>query len=152
MCIEMLQILGKKYPQLKDIRIEEVVYDNLYIAKCECEKIGEYIYCKKGRIHNIRPTRILLTNKIFEKKEEDILFIFIHECSHAITPQTERKVKNSYVRIDHSRQFYENFLELLLIAYNANKISYKYTDINELMKRDNRKENIKNDLKIHSKR
>ena len=149
MCIDILHIFGKTYPQFNNIKIEEVSYNNLYIAKCECEKIGEYIYCKKGRIRNIIPTRILLTNKALEKKEEDILFIFIHECSHAITPQTERKVKNSYVRIDHSRKFYENFLELLLIAYNANKISYKYTDINELMKRDNRRENIKNDLKIY---
>ena len=46
-CIEMLHIFDKKYPQFKNIKIEEIDYNNLYIAKCECEKIGEYIYCKK---------------------------------------------------------------------------------------------------------
>ena len=30
-----------------------------------------------------------------KKKDEDLLFIFIHECTHAITPQVERKVKMS---------------------------------------------------------
>ena len=76
-----------------------------------------------------------------KKKENELLFIFIHECSHAITPHRERKVKNKFIRIDHSREFYENFLKLLNIAYNNKLINQKFNNIEELMKKDKRKEN-----------
>ena len=71
--------------------------------------------------------------------------------THAITPQLERKVKNEYIRIDHSRLFYENFLELLNLAYKLKYINFTFSNIKELMIKDNRNENIKNDYKIHSK-
>ena len=114
------------------------------------DKIGDYINVKKGRIINVIPRKILLTEMVMNKNRENMLFIFIHECTHGITPQRERKVKNSYIRIDHSRQFYENFLELLSYAYELNYISYKFNNIEELMKRDNRQENVKNDLKLYN--
>ena len=147
--INLLNDFSKKYPQLKNVNIELVPYNNLYIARCLVDKIGDYINVKKGRIINVIPRKILLTNIVLNKKRENMLFIFIHECTHGITPQRERKVKNSYIRIDHSRQFYENFLELLSYAYELNYISYKFNSVEELMKRDNRKENVKNDLKLY---
>ena len=147
--INLLNDFSKKYPQLKNVNIEFVPYNNLYIARCLVDKIGDYINVKKGRIINVIPRKILLTNIVLNKKRENMLFIFIHECTHGITPQRERKVKNSYIRIDHSRQFYENFLELLSYAYELNYISYKFNSVEELMKRDNRNENVKNDLKLY---
>ena len=147
--INLLNEFSKKYPQLKNVSIEHIPYNNLYIARCLVDKIGDYINVKKGRIINVIPRKILLTDIVLNKKRENMLFIFIHECTHGITPQRERKVKNSYIRIDHSRQFYENFLELLNYAYELNYISYKFNSVEELMKRDNRKENAKNDLKLY---
>ena len=146
----LLNDFSNKYPQLKDVQIEIIPYNNLYIARCLVDKVGNYIPVKKGRILNVIPRKILLTNIVINKKPDDMIFIFIHECTHGITPQRERKVKNNYIRIDHSRQFYENFLDLLSFAYELKYISYKYNNIEELMKRDNRKENIKNDLKLYN--
>lgn len=68
----------------------------------------------------------------------DGVISFIHECAHGITPQRERKVKHEYIRIDHSRQFYENFSELLSFAYERKYISYRFTNIEE-----------RNDLKLY---
>ena len=147
--INLLNDFSKKYPQLKNVNIERIPYNNLYIARCLVDKIGNYINVKKGRIINVIPRKILLTDIVLNKKRENMLFIFIHECTHGITPQRERKVKNSYIRIDHSRQFYENFLELLSYAYELNYISYKFNSVEELMRRDNRQENVKNDLKLY---
>ena len=146
----LLKEFSKKYPQLQNVKIELIPYNNLYIARCLVDKVGNYINVKKGRVINVIPKTILLTDIVMNKKSDDMIFIFIHECTHGITPQRERKVKNNYIRIDHSRQFYENFLELLSYAYDLNYISYKYDTVEELMKRDNRRENIKNDLKLYN--
>ena len=142
---------SKKYPCFKNVEIETCTYNNLYIARCMVDVIGDYEQIKKGRIINVLPKKIILSDVALKKKEEDLLFIFIHECTHAITPRVERKVKNEYIRIDHSRLFYENFLELLDLAYNLIYINYTFSNIKELMIRDNRNENIKNDYKIYSK-
>lgn len=85
-----------------------------------------------------------------KKKEDKLIFIFIHECSHGITPVVERRVKNEYVRIDHSRHFYDNFLRLLNIAFEHKLYSYKPKNIKKLMQKDNRKENIKNDYRRYT--
>ena len=148
--ISLLKEFSKKYPQLKNVNIELIPYNNLYIARCLVDKVGNYIEVKKGRIINVIPKKILLTDIVMNKKSDDMIFIFIHECTHGITPQRERRVKNNYIRIDHSRQFYENFLELLSYAYDLKYISYKYNTVEELMKRDNRQENSKNDLKLYN--
>ena len=115
------------------------------------DKIGEYINVKKGRILNIIPKSIILTTAALEKEEKDLIFIFIHECTHCITPHREKKVKDSYIRIDHSRQFYENFFILIKIANKSKYFDQTFESIEELMKRDNRNENISNDLKIYEK-
>ena len=142
---------SKKYPCFKNVEIETCPYNNLYVARCMVDVIGDYEQIKKGRIINILPRKIVLSDVALKKKEEDLLFIFIHECTHAITPRVERKVKNEYIRIDHSRLFYENFLVLLDLAYNLKYINYSFSNIKELMIRDNRNENTKNDYKIYSK-
>ena len=145
----LLAIFSKTYPQLKDIEIEVIPYNNLFVAKCLVDKIGDYIPVKKGRIYDIIPRKILLTTCAMEKREQELLFIFTHECTHGITPHRERKVKNNYVRIDHSRHFYIQFFKLLLIANEYNYIIRKFATIEELMIRDNRNENMNNDFKIY---
>ena len=148
---KLLMVFSETYPLLKDVVIETEEYSNLYVAKCMVDKIGEYINVKKGRILNIIPKSIILTTAALEKEEKDLIFIFIHECTHCITPHREKKVKDSYIRIDHSRQFYENFFILIKIANKSKYFDQTFESIEELMKRDNRKENISNDLKIYEK-
>jgi hypothetical protein len=148
---KLLNIFSETYPLLKDVVIETEEYSNLYVAKCMVDKIGEYINVKKGRILNIIPKSIILTTAALEKEEKDLIFIFIHECTHCITPHREKKVKDSFIRIDHSRQFYENFFILIKIANKSKYFDQTFESIEELMKRDNRKENISNDLKIYEK-
>tara|TARA_E500000178_G_C16663525_1_gene591751 strand:- start:114 stop:593 length:480 start_codon:yes stop_codon:yes gene_type:complete len=148
---KLLNVFSETYPLLKDVVIETEEYSNLYVAKCMVDKIGEYINVKKGRILNIIPKSIILTTAALEKEEKDLIFIFIHECTHCITPHREKKVKDSYIRIDHSRQFYENFFILIKIANKSKYFDQTFESIEELMKRDNRKENISNDLKIYEK-
>lgn len=148
---KLLLVFSETYPLLKDVVIETEEYSNLYVAKCMVDKVGEYINVKKGRILNIIPKSIILTTAALEKEEKDLIFIFIHECTHCITPHREKKVKDSYIRIDHSRQFYENFFILIKIANKSKYFDQTFESIEELMKRDNRKENISNDLKIYEK-
>ena len=147
--INLLSVFSKYYPNLKNIKLEIVQYNNLYIARCLVDKVGDYINVKKGRVLNIIPKKIIMTDVVMKKKDEELLFIFIHECTHAITPHRERKVKNKFIRIDHSREFYENFLKLLNIAYNNKVIYQKFNNIEELMQKDKRKENVNNDLKLY---
>ena len=147
---KILNLFTKFYPQFSDVQINIIPYNNLYIAKCMCEKDGDFFVHKKNRLINIIPTKIILTQKAMEQKENKLIFIFIHECAHGITPQVERKVKNKYIRIDHSRRFYNNFFTLLEIAHKNKLSDYKPKNIKELMQKDNRKENIKNDYKIHN--
>ena len=148
---KILFLFSKTYPQLKNVKIEKIEDNNLYIARCIGEAYGDYYFKKKNRLIDIKPTKILLTNKALIQNPEKIIFTFIHECAHGITPQVERRVKKHYIRIDHSRCFYENFEKLLIIANKNGFSQYKPDSIKELMHKDNRKENIENDYKIHSK-
>jgi hypothetical protein len=59
----------------------------------------------------------------------------LHEISHAITPYYERKVKDMWIRIDHSDKFYKNFHKIVLQAYDLKIIDRLYT-ISELKKID----------------
>ena len=147
---KLLLVFSETYPLLKDVTIETMKYDNLFVAKCVVDKIGEYISVKKGRILNIIPKQIILTSAALAKNDKDLIFIFIHECTHCITPHREKKVKDSYIRIDHSRQFYDNFFKLIIIANKTKYYEQTFASIEELMKRDNRKENISNDLKMYT--
>lgn len=148
---KLLLVFAETYPLLKDVTIETEEYKNIFVACALVERIGEYISVKKGRILNVIPKTIILTSVALTKVEKDLIFIFIHECTHCITPHREKKVKDSYIRIDHSRQFYENFLKLIEIANNTNYYNQTFDSIEELMKRDNRNENISNDLKMYKR-
>ena len=63
--VNLLNDFSKKYPQLKNVNIERIPYNNLYIARCLVDKIGDYINVKKGRIINVIPRKILLTDIVF---------------------------------------------------------------------------------------
>ena len=89
----LLNDFSSKYPQLKNIQIEIIPYNNLYIARCLVDKVGNYIPVKKGRILNVIPRKILLTNIVINKKPDDMIFIFIHECTHGITPQDRKSTR-----------------------------------------------------------
>ena len=74
---------SKIYPCFKHVDIETCSYNNLYIARCVGDITGDYKIIKKGRIINILPKKIILSDVALKKKDEDLLFIFIHECTHA---------------------------------------------------------------------
>ena len=143
---QLLKVFSQTYPQLQNVEIEVAQNDTTFVARCLVEIVGDFIQVKKGRIRPVAPQKIMITECAFLKDPQDLLFIFIHECTHGITPQRERKVKNNYIRIDHSRDFYNNFFELLKIA-EANKfLSQPFTSVEEIMKKDNRKGNMSSDL------
>ena len=143
---QLLLVFSKTYPQLQNINIEVSPNDTTFVARCLVDIVGDFIQVKKGRIRLVVPQKILITQEAFLKDPQELLFIFIHECTHGITPQRERKVKNNYVRIDHSRDFYNNFLELLKIAETHQFLNRSYKSVEEIMKKDNRKENMDSDL------
>ena len=58
--IKLLTVFSKYYPNLKNIELEIVEYNNLYIARCLVDKVGDYINVKKGRILNIIPKKIIM--------------------------------------------------------------------------------------------
>ena len=143
---QLLLVFSKTYPQLQNVNIEVSPNDTTFVARCLVDIVGDFIQVKKGRIRPVAPQKILITQEAFLKDPQELLFIFIHECTHGITPQRERKVKNNYVRIDHSRDFYNHFLELLKIAETHQFLNRSYKSVEEIMKKDNRKENMDSDL------
>ena len=147
----LLNIFSNKFPALNNITIDIVPYNNLYLARCIGDCSGDFIPVKKGRIQNITPTKIILTERVFDLSLEKLLILFTHECSHGITPRRERKVKNQFIRIDHSRQFYENFLLLIQIANHNNIIHTTFENVEQLMNFDNRKDNVTNDYRLYKK-
>lgn len=143
---KLLKIFSKTYPQLENVEIEVSPDNSTFVAQCLVEVVGKFIQVKKGRIRLVVPKRILITECAFFKDSQELLFIFIHECTHGITPQRERKVKNNYIPLNHSRYFYNNFLKLLKIAEDNKFLSQSFNSVEEIMKKDNQKENIKSDL------
>jgi len=146
---EILSLFTQYYPQLQDVKITQIPFNNLYIARCNADKDGDYYIIKKNRLINVIPTEIILTDKAMKLSIDKLTFVFIHECTHGITPHVERKVKKKYIRIDHSRLFYDNFYKLLKLAHTNNLSTYLPKNIKELMRKDNRKDNIQNDYKIY---
>lgn len=147
----LLNIFSNKFPLLNNITIDIIPFNNLYLARCIVDTLGDFVPVKKGRIQYVTPTKIILTQRLFDYPIEKILIIFTHECAHAITPRRERKVKNQFIRIDHSRQFYENFFSLIKIANSNNIIHTNFDNIQQLMNFDNRKDNVTNDYRLYKK-
>jgi len=143
---KLLKIFSKTYPKLENVEIEVVPDNSIFVAQCLVEVAGKFIQVKKGRIRLVVPQKILITECAFLKDTQDLFFIFIHECTHGITPQRERKVKNNYILLDHSRDFYNNFFKLLKIAKENKFLSQSFNSVEEVMKKDNQKENMKSDL------
>ena len=148
---KLLIIFSSKFPVLNNITIDIIPFNNLYIARCIVDTLGDFIPVKKGRIQDVTPTKIILTKRAFDLPLERLLIIFTHECAHAITPRRERKVKNQFIRIDHSRHFYENFLLLIQIANDNNIIHTTFDNIKQLMNFDDRKDNVTNDYRLYKK-
>ena len=138
---KLLKIFSKTYPHLENVEIELVPDNSIFVAQCLVEVVGKFIQVKKGRIRSVVPQKILITKCAFLKDSQELLFIFIHECSHGITSQRERKVKNNYIPMGPSRDFYNNFFKLLKIAEENKFLNYSFNSVEEIMKKDNQKEN-----------
>ena len=109
---KLLRLFSQTYPQLQNVDIDIIPDNPTFVAQCLVEAEGDFIPVKKGRVRLVTPQKILITKCAFLKDSQELLFIFIHECSHGITSQRERKVKNNYIPMDHSRDFYNNFFSI----------------------------------------
>lgn len=131
--------LSINYPVLKNVKIKIVQNNGIFIGKCDSVPYGEYMYIGKMRYKNSITSCITLL-----ETDKNIMFTFFHEITHAITPYYERKVKNNWIRMDHSDKFYKNFMDIMKYAYEKKYINKTY-NLSELKKRDNYKENVKSD-------
>jgi hypothetical protein len=125
----ILDAFKKFYPQLNNVKLLFQENNKFNIAQCEVEPYGDHIYIGKMRYKFIIPKTILLSH------EKNIVMSLLHEITHAITPQYERKIKNEWIILDHSNKFYQNFLIICNIAYKQ-KIINKQFNIKELYKFD----------------
>ena len=134
---------------IRGIEIKRIPSTTKYVARCLVDVVGKPYFTKQYRLRNVKPHTILLTENFFTLGESKMTFIFIHECTHAITPRVEKKCKSKYIRMDHSRLFYENFYNLLCYAKKKTIITKSYDSIKDVMNADNYKDNIRNDRKLY---
>lgn len=130
---------SKTHPELSGVEIKIAKGNDTFIGYCHSEPYGEYVRVGKMRYKRVITSRITLT-----ENDPNMLFTFFHEMTHAITPQYERKVKNNWIRMDHSDKFYKNFYEVMQTAYQKKIICKEYT-LSELKRRDGCQENIRSD-------
>lgn len=135
----ILKQFSKIYEELKDVKIKFQSHD-LFKGYCNSIPIGEYEHIGKMRYKQKKTISITINPDLPDK-----LFVFLHEMTHAITPYYERKVKNEWIRLDHSDKFYTNFHKVMEIAFKLNIVDNVY-DMKELKRRDESSENIKSDL------
>lgn len=132
---DILAVYQRIYPQLKDItiRIATVKEDTTCTGKCimDLDLEDDFEYVGKMRQKRAIPRCIIIT------ASNDMVFTLLHEITHAITPYTERKVKNTWVIIDHSDKFYGNFLLVMDIAARYGFTGKKY-ELKSLKLRDAR--------------
>lgn len=134
----IIKNLEKIFVEFKDVKIK-FKSNELFYGMCIGESYGEYYYIGKMRYRLTRIKSIILN-----PNKPNILFTFLHECSHVITPNYERKVKNQWIRLDHSDKFYINFNKIIKIANDLKIINLNCT-IKELKKLDDSNANIKSD-------
>jgi len=120
----LLAIFSKTYPQLKEIEIEVIPYNNLFVARCLVDKIGEYIPVKKGRIHNIIPKKIILTTNAMEKQEQELLdkeqdekdkqnlLLIKSKATMIYKENIEKNIIDYIIQNNNDNLKYENWLKL----------------------------------------
>jgi len=117
----ILNEFKKIYPELSLVKIKYFSHDN-FIGCCETTKYGDFTYEGKFRYQLIIPKIIKL-----KTQDEAIIFTLLHEIAHAITPYYERKIKNEWIRLDHSDKFYKNFHKIMLDAYEMKIVDKQFT-------------------------
>lgn len=137
---DILKQFSETFSELKDVKVKFKQIDK-FVGYCNSKSYGEFYYVKKMR-YKLKTTSSILINP----DATDKTFVFLHEMTHAITPYYERKVKDKWIRIDHSDKFYKNFQIVMDMAYKMKIIDKTYT-LKELKKRDNCNENFKSDIK-----
>lgn len=135
----ILKEFAKIYEEFKNVKVKFQEHD-IFKGYCTSYPIGDYGYVGKMRYKLKKTTAITINPKL-----QDVTFVFLHEMSHVITPYYERKVKNEWIRLDHSDKFYTNFHKVIEIAYKLKIINTMY-DMKELKRRDESSDNIKSDL------
>lgn len=128
----------KVFVEFKNVKIK-FKSNEYFCGMCVSEPYGEYFYIGKMRYRLTKIKSIILN-----PNSPNLIFTFLHECSHVITPYYERKVKNNWIRLDHSDKFYANFMKIIQIANELKIIDLKCT-IRELKKLDDSNTNVKSD-------
>ena len=135
----IIKNLEKIFIEFKDVEIK-FKSNKYFCGMCVANTYGEYYYIGKMR-YKLTKTKSIILNQ----DAPNIMFTFLHECTHVITPEYERKVKDKWIRLDHSDKFYTNFMKIIQIA-NQLKIIELNCTIKELKKLDDSNANIKSDL------
>jgi hypothetical protein len=139
----ILNIFSNKYPSLKNVGIKTNLSNKSFQGLCNSVTVGDFTYFKKIRCKNVLAHSITID---ITQSKNSALFTFLHEMCHAVTPYCERKVKNQWIRFDHSHLFYNNFLIITNIAFSLNIIDRPYT-LKELKQKDEMKTQYKSDMK-----
>lgn len=141
----LLAVFAKHFEELSGVAVRMNLHDERYQGICNCQPVGEYDYEKKMRSRRQVTTEIRLS-----PRNPTILFTFLHELTHAITPCYERKVKSRWVQLDHSDKFYHRFLQVMRIAREKHIVHYELT-FKELMRKDDATKNFRSDLAKYGK-
>ena len=113
---------------------------------CDSTQVGDFYFVGKMRCKDIVVNSIGININGNNSDIKSLIFTFLHEISHALTPYCERKVKGDWVRLDHCDQFYKNFMDIIEIAYVRGFIHKLYT-LSELRRKDETKLQYKSDMK-----
>jgi Zn-dependent peptidase ImmA (M78 family) len=139
----ILRAFSKIYAQLENVKLKTELSHDSFQGYCVSEEVGEFTYAGKMRMKNTITQYIAIDTT---NDPANVLFTFLHEMAHAITPYCERKVKNTWVRLDHSDRFYKNFFDIMEIAFAKGFVNIPYT-MRELKKKDEMDQQYKSDMK-----
>lgn len=92
---------------------------------------GDFIQNGKMRERKIRPYGIVLNHELEHRN-----FVLLHEIAHCVSPYVERKHKDEWVKVDHDRQFYDNFMIIISLANKAGLFDKKFQNLDDLKRYD----------------
>lgn len=146
---DILNKYSKIYRELDNVKVKarDMSHSN-FQGYCYSHPVGEFTIEGKIRYKRVVTDYIILD--ISNPDKAQIMFTFLHEMSHAITPYCERKVKNQWIRLDHSHKFYESFRQIMEIAFAQGIVDKQYT-ISDLKRKDEMKLQYNSDMKQFGK-
>lgn len=91
----------------------------------------DYEYVGKTRQRQVLPEFIMLN-----LKQENAVFVLLHEIAHCFAPQVEHKRDGEWVKEDHSKVFYEQFWTVIKEAQNQGLYHKTFDNLQHLIRYD----------------